>query len=202
MPPSGGGTSAGWARRATARPGSGTRGRGAPGRSRPRPVPPGCARAADLAASSGLKSFHLAREWSSLTCRDRVAASSVADRAIRELLGLDVVFLDELTPQRRLVAGRHPVHQEDRFPGTHVPFGMAMTVQAPFHGHGLLLPDQRHLVDPAVAGDAGHALLDMDPVMEVDEVGDVVDPAPGQRSPLPEAGPDRLEHGAVRPDLG
>ena len=30
-------------------------------------------------------------------------ASSMADRAIRELLGLDVVFLDELTPQRRLV---------------------------------------------------------------------------------------------------
>src|SRR5262249_25632117 len=39
----------------------------------------------------------------------------------------------------------------------------------------------RHLIDTAVAGGAAHAFLDVDAVVEVDEVGEVVDADPGER---------------------
>ena len=63
------------------------------------------------------------------------------------------------------------------------------------------LVHERHLVDPAVTGDAADALLDVDLVVEVHEVGQVVDPNPVERRVVPEARADRLEDRRVGPDL-
>ena len=76
-----------------------------------------------------------------------------------------------------------------------------VAVEAPLHGQRVLLPGDRHLVHPAVAGDAADALLDVDAVVEVDEVRQVVDALPLERRPVAEALPHRLQQRAVGPDL-
>ena len=69
-----------------------------------------------------------------------------------------------------------------------------MAVEAPLHLERVLLLHQRHLVDAPVAGLAAHPLLHVDAVVEVDEVGQVVDADPAQRLVVAEAGADRLEN--------
>ena len=51
-----------------------------------------------------------------------------------------------------------------------------------------------------MAGGAADALRHVDRVVEVDEVGEVVDAVPDERPPRPEALAHRLEHRGVFPD--
>ena len=76
-----------------------------------------------------------------------------------------------------------------------------MTGQTPLHVHVRRFPRQRHLIHPAVACFASHAFVDVDAVIEIDKIGKVVDPIPAKRLVLAQAGPYRLEHVAVSPDL-
>ena len=62
----------------------------------------------------------------------------------------------------------------------HVLLGCAVAVEAPLHLQRLRLPE-RHLVDAPVAGGAADALVHVDAVVEVDEVGQVVDLDPLDR---------------------
>ena len=63
-------------------------------------------------------------------------------------------------------------------------------------------PGEGHLVDLAVACLAADSFGYMDAVVEIDEVGQVVDPVPGKRGIVAEACPDRFEYGRLVPDLG
>lgn len=58
-------------------------------------------------------------------------------------------------------------------------FGVAMALETEGHAEGLGVINLVHLVDPAVAFDATDAPVDVDGVVEIDEVGQLVDLDPG-----------------------
>ena len=76
-----------------------------------------------------------------------------------------------------------------------------MTIQAPRHVERLPLPRQVHFLNRAVARVAANALFDVDGVVKVHKIGDVIDLFPAQRRAGFVARPNRIQHGAVRPDL-
>jgi len=76
-----------------------------------------------------------------------------------------------------------------------------MAFQAPLHMQGVLLPGQRHLVDPPVTGFAGDPFADVDSVMEVDVIGSVVNPIPFDGLILLHAGQQGIQHSGVPPQL-
>ncbi len=86
-----------------------------------------------------------------------IVASSVAHRAVGQTIDLDFVTLHEFTPFLKLFLRRQDeVHAEDVALVAKMALRVAMTLQAPFHGHRLFLPRQGHLVDPAMARHAAH----------------------------------------------
>ena len=88
-----------------------------------------------------------------------IVASSVAHRAVGQTIDLDFVTLHEFTPFLKLFLRRQDeVHAEDVALVAKMALRVAMTLQAPFHGHRLFLPRQGHLVDPAMARHASHSL--------------------------------------------
>ena len=115
--------------------------------------------------------------------------------------GSNLVFQDQCRPQHALVFFRLPGHVKDLFGRPEAPLRVAMTVEAPLHLKRLLLPHQGHLIDSAVAAHASDALLHVDAVVEVDEVGKIVNAGPLERPIVPETRSHRLQHGAVGPDL-
>src|SRR5207249_10803573 len=72
---------------------------------------------------------------------------------------------------------------------------------APIHEQGLVLISKRHVVHPPVAGDAANSLIYVNVVIEVDELGQIVNALPGDRFAAAKTGPDRLQHGAAEPDF-
>ena len=62
-------------------------------------------------------------------------------------------------------------------PRAEVGAGVAVAVEAPAHRQRLVLPGQRHPIDPAVALDAADPLGDVDVVVEVDEARAGCEPA-------------------------
>ena len=56
-----------------------------------------------------------------------------------------------------------------------------MAFQAPFHVQRVLLIHERHFIDRPVAGDARHTLSDVDAMVEVDEIGEVMNAVPLHR---------------------
>ena len=77
-----------------------------------------------------------------------------------------------------LVFSRLPGHVKDLFGRPEAPLRVAMAVEAPLHLKRLLLPHQGHLIDSAVAAYASDALLHVDAVVELDEVGKIVNTGP------------------------
>src|SRR5262249_24925476 len=126
-------------------------------------------------------------------------ASSVTRRTARKSLNL--IFVDEPPAEHELAVGRLVVDAEHGVARPHVALRLAMAVDAPFHLQRLLAPHQRHPIDLAVAGRAADALRNVDAVVEVDEVGQIVDARPLQRASRPEALPHGLEVRTVREDL-
>ena len=72
-----------------------------------------------------------------------------------------------------------------------------MAVQAPSHGQRLDLSDLLHPVDPAVAGNAADATIDVGAVIEIDEIGQIVYPHPRNRFLGDLTFPDRQQFGTL-----
>ena len=100
-----------------------------------------------------------------------------------------------------MVWRRLPGHIEDFIAGPDLVFGLAMAFQAPLHIEGIFLPHKGHLINGAVATLAAYSLVYMNAVIEVDEIGQIVDPGPLQRDLIAKAGPHGFEHGGLGPDL-
>lgn len=83
-----------------------------------------------------------------------------------------------------------------------VKFRIAMALETPFHQQGTGLPRERHQIDSPVARDAAHALVHVNAVIKIDEVRQIMNARPAQRAPAAITLAHRLEHGAIRPDLG
>ncbi len=98
-------------------------------------------------------------------------------------------------------SSRLPGHVGHLLERAQVRLGLAVAVEAEAHGQRLGLLDRGHLVDAPVAGDAADALVHVDGVVEVDEVGNVVDLLPDDGLALEVAAPQRLEQRALVPDL-
>jgi hypothetical protein len=107
-----------------------------------------------------------------------------------------IIHRNRTTARRRLIP-----HIENLIARPEIFPGIAMTAEAPLHLQRFLLIHQRHLVDRAVASVAADSLGDMNTVIEVDEVGKLVDPRPLQRFSAAIAGSHRLEQLRVGPDL-
>ena len=130
-----------------------------------------------------------------------VSMLAVADGAVGELTGLYAVFGDELRPQAFLVGWRLVIHVKDLVARADVLGGIAVAIEAPLHIQGFGFPHQGHLIDLAVARLAANALVDVDAVIEIGEVGQVVDAIPLDGHVVAEAGAHGFEDGRFGPDL-
>src|SRR5579883_1097736 len=79
---------------------------------------------------------------------------------------------------------------------------IAVAGEAPAHIECRRLPGQRHVADRAVAFRAADAFGDMDAVIEIDVVGETIDPGPAQRFPVSQALTYRREDRRIGPNLG
>jgi len=68
--------------------------------------------------------------------------------------------------------------------GPDVLLGVAVAVEAPLHLKAGHLPGQLHLLNLAVTTGTADAFLDVNAVVEVDEIGQVVDAVPGTDLPV------------------
>ncbi len=73
-----------------------------------------------------------------------------------------------------------PVHVEDFRPRPDVFLGRLMAIKTPAHEQRVLPPRQRHLVHLPVTRHASDPLAYVNAVIELHEVGEVVDPDPLQ----------------------
>ena len=59
-----------------------------------------------------------------------------------------------------------------------IPLRGPVAFEAPFHIERLSAASERHLIERAVAGGAADSFRDVDAVVEINEVGQIVDPVP------------------------
>ena len=105
----------------------------------------------------------------------------------------DLVFRGQLFADFFLIRGGFPIHVENLVLRSDVLFGIAVAVKAPLHSQGRGLKDKRHLVDRAMARRAADSLIDVNTVIEIDVVGEAVNPDPLNRFVGFEAIADRFE---------
>src|SRR5690606_36367410 len=114
----------------------------------------------------------------------------------------DAELARDLPADAKLLEGRRvPVHVGDAVEGTKVALGLPVAVETPVHrqrGHRI---DHGHLRHVAMAAGAADATIDVRLVAEEDEVGDAVDPFPGDGDVFEKTFTDRLEDGRLDPDL-
>jgi len=97
--------------------------------------------------------------------------------AQRILIGESLaVHLNGITRRRRLIA-----HVEDLIARPEILTGIAMAPQAPLHLQTLLLIHQRHQVNRAMTSVAADSLGHVDAVIEINEIGKLIDAGPLQR---------------------
>src|SRR5690348_17549948 len=111
------------------------------------------------------------RHWAAHEDRDPWP-SPVARAAVDELGRLDVVAGHHSPSEVLVTFGMAvpvaPVHARHLIAWPQARRGIAVTVQAPSHLERLGTGQQRHVVDPPVTGDAGHAAGNVDGMIEVD----------------------------------
>jgi len=92
-----------------------------------------------------------------------------------------IVRLSQLSTDFRLIIGRLPIHIENLIFRAQYLLGIAVAFDAPLHKQRVGLKYQRHLVDLPVARRAAYALIDMNAVIEIDEIGQTMnfDPLDG-----------------------
>jgi hypothetical protein len=115
---------------------------------------------------------------------------------------VDVVGERERSSQRRGIARWLPVHIGDLVARAKLLLRPAVAVETPLHGQRRELLDARHLVDTAVAGGAADSLVHVDGVIEIDEVGEVIDAHPGDGAIAEVGSAHRVEQRSAVPDLG
>lgn len=125
-------------------------------------------------------------------------ALAVASRAVGGRF--DALGLDDLQAEFDGVALGRPVQLGDEFDRADILGGVAVAIEAPCHRKGLNLFHFDHLVDPAMAGDAGDAAGDVGLVVEVDVIGEAVDFHPGDGLAGGVALTNHLQLGALFPD--
>jgi hypothetical protein len=129
--------------------------------------------------------------------------SSVACATTGEKTGLwNVVLFDKsLAFLGLVIPGRGPFHVEDFFFRPDEFLRLAVTFQAPLHLKRHDLHRKRHQVYAAMTGRTAHALVNVNAVVEIDEVGQVMDPRPLNRLPRPIALAHGLKEWAVGKNL-
>lgn len=137
-------------------------------------------------------------KWVSTTSSVLPMASRAAGQLSR---AADVVLFDQLSPERTLIAAGLPRHIENLLARAQIGFRIAVAIETPFHLQRLVLPHQRHAIDAAVASDAADSLIDVNAVIEINEVGQVVNPGPTNRHAGLKTVAHRLQDIAGRPDL-
>jgi hypothetical protein len=95
--------------------------------------------------------------------------------------GVDVVISEEAAPELLTVALGLPGHACDELERTEIPGWISMALQTPAHRQWRDLLDDRHLVHATVAGNAPHALIHVNCVIEIDELRQAVDAIPRNR---------------------
>ena len=105
-----------------------------------------------------------------------VNLSSVASYAIRQRL--NVVLPNQLTAEFGLIGRIHIIDVEDLRFRADVPLRLPVTVYAPVHVQRVHPVRQRHLIYLAVARGATDALVDVNAVIEINEVGKIVNARP------------------------
>jgi hypothetical protein len=127
---------------------------------------------------------------------------SVTDGAVRELeKWFDVILRNKLSAQDLLVDYWLPSHREHLFSRPEELFGMSVTIDTPLHVHIGRFPGKRHLVQTSVASFAAHSLIHVNAVIEIDEVGQIIDAIPAYGLVLAQTGAHRFQHLAVSPKL-
>lgn len=96
--------------------------------------------------------------------------------------GPDVPLLSELLADFFLIRRRFPIHVVNLVERPQNLLRIAVAIDAPFHQQRIGLENQRHLIDGTVAGRASHALVHVDAVIEVREIGKPVHFYPADRS--------------------
>lgn len=139
-----------------------------------------------------------------------------ADLAVGSFYSSDtnLILGDQICPERILIGESAAIHTdgvgrrgwlvahvENLVARAEILARMAMASQAPLHLQGFRLVHQGHLVDRAVAGVAADALGDVNAVIEINEVGELVDAGPLQRFAGAVAGANGLKELGVGPDL-
>ena len=112
-----------------------------------------------------------------------------------------MVFGYQTLAQRDLIRRRIVIHREDILPRPYISFRVAMAPEAPFHRERLGLPGERHFVDAAVAGLAANSFMDVNTVVEIDEIREIVDARPFDRSARAVALANRCERWTRGPHL-
>ena len=105
----------------------------------------------------------------------------------------DLVFRGQLLSDFFLIRGGLPIHVENLVSRAEVLFGVAVAIEAPLHGQRRSLENERHLVDRAMARRAANPLVNVNAVVEVDVIGQAVDPDPLDRLICPVAFANRFE---------
>jgi len=118
----------------------------------------------------------------------------MANAAIRRLL--DMVLFHESASHSRVIL-RFPMQVEHLFTRPHETLRFTVTIKAELHVQALRLPHKGHLVYLAVAAHAANSLTHMNAMIEIDEVGDVMNAVPVEGLAGFEALPDGFEYGAV-----
>ena len=119
--------------------------------------------------------------------------------AIRKRLNL--IFLNEPPPRGYLIGGMFPIGVKGLVPWPDETLRVPVTIQTPFHVEGLFFPHQGHPPHTPVTRAATDPFVDVNTVIEIDKIGEVVNPCPFERDVGPEARANGLQDRAVGPDL-
>jgi hypothetical protein len=130
---------------------------------------------------------------------DAVNLSSVASYAIGQWLNM--ILLNQLATNLGLIWGIHIVDVEDLGSRADIPLRLPVTVDAPVHVESVDPVHQRHFIHLAMAGRATDALVDVNAVIEINEVGKVVDACPLNWFSACPAISNGLRQRSARPDL-
>lgn len=117
----------------------------------------------------------------------------------------DVPLIDKILAVPHLIefitVSGFPIEVKNLLHRANLHLGMAMTFQAPAHALRLILHHRLHVIDIPVAADATDAAVHVDRVIEIDVVGDFVNPHPVNRLARAPTVIQRRQLGAVFLDL-
>jgi hypothetical protein len=112
-----------------------------------------------------------------------------------------LVLRHKLLSDRLLISRRAILHVKNLVPRPDLLFGMPVAFDAPLHPQAVLLPNQRHLVDAAVARAAANPFLHVNAVVKENEIRSVMHAIPTKRFPSHPTFANRTQNFRISPDL-